>query len=64
MNTLTRSGIRYAADIPNADYTEVIGWLKENFGEPDMKGRWFPLQFTFQFANKRDRDWFFLRWGT
>lgn len=65
MNVMTRSGIRYSAEFPNADYTEVIHWLKDNFGEPDLiKGRWFPLEFTIQFATKRDRDWFFLRWGS
>lgn len=58
-----RSGIRYAADLPKADYTEVINWLREHYGEPGFKERWMPLDFTVQFRDKKDRDWFFLRWG-
>jgi hypothetical protein len=64
MNTLTRSGIKYAVEYPDADYTEVVDWCRENFGEPNIiNGRWFALEYTIQFATRRDRDWFYLRWG-
>lgn len=66
MNTLTRSGIRYAVELPTyaKDADEAIDWCREQYGEPSLiTGRWMPLQFTIQFRDKKDRDWFVLRWG-
>jgi hypothetical protein len=64
MNTMTRSGIRYAADYPKstAQY-EVLAWCRHQYGEPGFLERWMALDWTIQFRDKRDRDWFFLRWG-
>lgn len=65
MNALTRSGIRYAVDIPQyaEDADAAIAWCHEQYGEPGFKERWMCLEYTIQFRDKRDRDWFFLRWG-
>ena len=67
MNTLTRSGIRYAVELPQyaEDADNAIAWCEEQYGPPNlMHGRWMPLQFTIQFRNKQDPDWFVLRWGS
>ena len=67
MTTLTRSGIRYAVEFPKAradDTTDVLSWCRDNYGEPGFKERWMPLDWTIQFRDRRDRDWFVLRWGT
>lgn len=66
MNTLTRSGIRYAADYPSrssGSHEEVMEWCTEQFGQPGFQNRWMALDWTIQFREKKDRDWFFLRWG-
>ena len=67
MNTLTRSGIRWAVEFPQAranDKTNVLEWCKDTFGEPGFRERWMALEYTIQFRDKRDRDWYILRWGT
>lgn len=65
MNTLIRSGIRYAADLPEyaTEADDAIAWCEEQYGKPGFNERWMPLQFTIQFRDKKDRDWFILRWG-
>lgn len=66
MNTLTRKGIRYAAELPESatDADAAIAWCQEQYGEPGLAERWMCLSFTVQFRDKRDRDWFILRWGS
>lgn len=67
MNTLTRSGIRYAVEFPQAragDTTDVLAWCQQQYGEPGFTQRWMALEYTIQFRERRDRDWFVLRWGT
>ena len=64
MNTLIRSGIRYGVEYPNkVTKQEVINWCSEHYGAPGFKNRWMLLDWTIQFRDKKDRDWFLLRWG-
>lgn len=66
MNMLTRSGIRYSAELPHyaIDADDAIAWCEEQYGPPSLlNGRWYPLEFTIQFADKKDRNWYLLRWG-
>jgi hypothetical protein len=63
----TRTAGRYAVEYPRArvdDTTNVLTWCEENFGESGFKQRWVYLDYTIQFRDKKDRDWFILRWGT
>jgi len=65
MNTLTPSGIRWAVEFPLAragDTTDVLEWCRDNFGEPGVWKRWMALEYTIQFRDKCDRDWYILRW--
>lgn len=65
MNVMVRSGIRYGLEYPaGAVREEVLDWCRQHYGEPGFKERWMYLEFTIQFREKRDRDWFYLRWGT
>jgi hypothetical protein len=67
MNALTRSGVRWAVEFPIAradDTTDVLAWCRDNFGEPGFRERWMALEYTIQFRDKRDRDWYILRWGS
>lgn len=53
-------GLRHAADLKGP---ESIRWCTENFGESGpLVGRWMPLQFTIQFRDRKDRDWYLLKW--
>jgi hypothetical protein len=66
MNTLTRSGIRYGVEFPKAragERLDVLSWCIDTFGEPGFSKRWIALDYTIQFRDKRDRDWYILRWG-
>lgn len=60
-------GIRYAAELPTtrtANIAEVLKWCEEHYGPPSiMNGRWVALDYTVQFKERKDRDWFILRWG-
>ena len=59
--TITKSGIRYSADIAGPD---AIEWCREQYGEPNiLNGRYVVLQWTIQFKYRKDRDWYMLRWG-
>lgn len=54
------SGIRYSAY--NAG-PESVEWCREHFGEPHLlRGRYTVFQWTIQFRNRKDRDWYLLRW--
>lgn len=60
------SGVRYAVELPSStnDINEVLKWCENHYGPPALiTGRWMPLEFTIQFKEKKDRDWFILRWG-
>lgn len=64
MNMLARSGIKWSIELPDRDRQEILDWCKENFGEPNiMNGRWFALEYTIQFSNQKDRNWYRMRWG-
>lgn len=63
-NVMVRSGIRYGVEFPKNCYKqEILEWCRENYGEPGFKARWMHLDWTIQFRDKKDRDWYFLRWG-
>lgn len=58
------SGIRYAAEFPRHNTkADVLEWCNEHFGPSGFKARWMPLDYTIQFRDERDRNWFFLKWG-
>jgi hypothetical protein len=66
MNTLTHTGIRWGVEFPKArvgERTDILVWCRETFGEPGFRKRWMPLDYTIQFRDKKDRDWYMLRWG-
>jgi hypothetical protein len=65
MNTLTPLGIRWGVEFPRARAgkpTDVLEWCRDNFGEPGFRQRWWTFDYTIQFRDKRDRDWYILRW--
>ena len=57
----THSGTRYHVENKG---DESVAWCEEVFGKPKFanNGRWFPLVFTIMFRDKKDRDWYILRW--
>jgi hypothetical protein len=56
------SGIRYSVVLDIND--EIISWCEQQFGMPSiLGGRWFALEFSIQFREESDRNWFLLRWG-
>jgi len=61
-NTVVKSGLRYSAYINGP---ESIEWCRQSFGEPGplTSGRWAALQYTIQFRDRKDRDWYQLRWS-
>lgn len=63
-NVLLRGGIRYAvAWPPGYSRNEVEDWCRELYGSSGLFERWFPMDYTIQFRNKADRNWFLMRWG-
>jgi hypothetical protein len=64
LNTLRPSGIRYGVNWPtNVAQEEVIDWCNEHFGPPGFTNRWMYLEYTVQFRQQADRNWFVLRWA-
>lgn len=61
------SGLRYAAHLPyRVSKAEINEWCTETFGpSAGLRGnsRWFMLEWTVQFKEEKDRNWFMLRWG-
>lgn len=63
MNIQTRSGIKWAVLLPTDRREEILEWCRQTFGEPNMiGGRWFPLEYTIQFSDQKDRNWYRMRW--
>jgi len=59
------SGLRYAAHLPfRVSKVEVNEWCTESFG-PSVgltNSRWCMLEWTVQFKEEKDRNWFVLKW--
>ncbi len=64
MDTLSRSGIRYAVPFPKGKLKdEVLSWCEKSFGPPGFAHKYLVLDYTIQFVERKDRDWFLLRWS-
>ena len=60
------TGLQYAAPLPyRADRAEVKQWCTDTFGPADkiINSRWYMFDYTVQFSNENDRNWFQLRWA-
>lgn len=63
--------IMYSAPFPDNATTqdEVIKWCTEKFGpcgkfpNNNKNDRWVALEWTIQFRDRKDRNWFLLRWS-
>lgn len=53
----------YAAEYARDNRDEILKWCEDHFGpEGLIDHRWAALEFTIQFRDKKDRDWYILRW--
>ena len=67
-------GARYYTAQPHCEYGETIpwytmeDWIEEMFGSQSKNGvftpgaRWYANSSRFWFRNKKDLEWFILRW--
>jgi hypothetical protein len=64
IQALRPSGIRYSVNWPkNVTRAEVIAWCKDHFGPPGFTNRWMHLEYTIQFRQQEDRNWYVLKWS-
>lgn len=45
------------------EFSQVIGWLYTTFGHPGASGEWNGTGGYIRFRNKKDAEWFKLRWS-
>lgn len=58
--------MRYAVELPrSASKEELRAWCTETFGPSVslLDSRWVMLEWTIQFKQEKDRNWFILRWS-
>ena len=59
--------MRYAANIPySSSKEELREWCTNTFGPSTslITSRWFMLDYTVQFKEEKDRNWFLIRWSS
>jgi hypothetical protein len=46
------------------EFAEVMLWLYDTYGSPIRNSRWDINRGWISFADKKDADWFILRWSS